>query len=108
MNQSYNSVSRLLFIAQTMTVDSVSKQQESPNSQTTTSTDPEFWIKRLNEIKAQNAELQNNLENIPVEPTTPHSSGTHTVGSTYLLKREEDSNRRAAVNLQTSSIKDEV
>lgn len=56
-------------------------------------TDPEFWMKRLNEMK-KGADIQTS-NHVEVERTAMHPAPTN-VGNTYLLKQTVDSNRVAA------------
>lgn len=78
-----------------MTMDSTAAGQSVSPSQPSnaSNTDPEFWLKRLNDMK-KGADIPTSNAT-PVEVERPQHTGAN-VGNTYLLKGTEDSNRTAA------------
>lgn len=85
-------------------MDSTAGQSASPSQPSNAlNTDPEFWMKRLNEMK-KGGDIPTNHTSGEVERPTMHTATN--VGNTYLLKATEDSNR--AATQASPSFKEEV
>lgn len=90
-----------IFHFQTMTMDNTAGNSTGPQPASASNTDPEFWMKRLNDIK-KGADIQTGPQNPEMERPVTNS----TPGNTYLLKQTEDSNR--ATSQVGPSFKDQV